>query len=491
MLGSGAVLVVGGDQYPTIASALAVAGPGDIVRVLANEYKECIVLKDGITLEGPDRPLDEMPLASIDGHDACSPVILADASIVHGAIVKGFRVKGSPELGIHLTGAQGVELSGLWVSSPDDIPFLANHASFTLDHSSFRNCGGFGCIVLHGSKGVLVDNDIRLGQRGVVVDGGPRSMPYPSKSPSQAMLVRNTIHDNGSYGLWIGDTGSEVQAVGNVYERNGLANVHSGAGTTYRGVDETLRGALPSTANPSLLGVQAVGCELRCAAVPCAQNMQIVTEPASVRLQKPVITGNLWAGVFALCGADVDIDRGSFTDVTGFASHAASCAAVCSGGDCTPVSSPTAVRLDRVTISGSGNWSLVTLCGASLDLHDGLLQGNAGGVVADARWSPEGLDFHEPSTVRSRGTVFADNGDWAVIGYDSHLDLGTRDDPGLNSFLGSLSIANVSWFDVFAQWNWFGTADSAAIAATLGGYDIGSIHYTPFLTRPPAGRSTR
>jgi Right handed beta helix region len=572
VLGSGAVLDVPG-QYPTIASALAAAQPGDTVRIEAGTYFECPVLVNGVSLVGPELGQDEMPLVTLDGGGTCNAVISGDATIVDGALVRGIRITNAGVRGVFLSGSRGVTISQSRVRGTPGIAILAGNAEFTLEHSRVSRSGGAGGVVVHGSKATLVANEIfENAARGVVVSGA-NYLSNPSFAPSQAQLVGNRIHDNGLIGVAVEDKGSIVRGIGNSYVGNALDGVQVLGGGAYRGEKETF------TVPAGGFGVYVQGCDLRCVTQGCSTTT-ILLDRSSVTLNDSSIGGSpdFSFGIHAVCGADLELNRitvagtgvGAFAGSLAYLSETLSyslpstfnatdsafagnryagvwlnekdtsgrgsrnrftgnavglqlsagasydgkydsfssnspgdgiavsgCGVICSNPDCSSrqyVQEVGRLTLDGASLEDNAAQGVNAACGADVSLRKSRLSGNACGVVALAHVDlGDGVSFDVPTTIRARETMFASNWSWGAIDYDSFLDLGTDEDPGLNSFLsnGEGSIANVSTNQVLAQWNWFGTANPAAIAATLGGYDIGSILYTPFLTRPPAGRSTR
>ncbi len=572
VLGGGAVLAVPSVQYPTIASALGAAKPGDTVRVEAGTYFECPVLVNGVSLVGPDVGLDEMPLVTLDGGGTCNPVISGDATIVDGALVRRIRITNAGSAGIRLNGSQGVRISQVRIRNTPGMGIIAEGADFTLDHSRVAWAAGRGGVVLHGTTATLVDNEIFGNSRGGVMVGRGAYL-NPAFGPSRVQLVRNSIHDNGEAGVSVGDKADSVQGVGNSYAGNFPHAVRVLGGASYRGQNETL------TVPPGGFGIYVQGCELRCATAGCGTTV-LLLDRSSVRLNDSTIGGPSEAqfGIHAVCAADVEINRtaiagmgtGAFAGATTYLSDTltyavpstftakdsaftdnvyagvwlnekdtsgtgsrnrftangsglqlsagasyegrydsfsnnspgdgvgvSGCGIICANPDCSSkryVHEVGRLRLDGASIENNAAQGVSAGCGADATILKSLITGSTNGIVASAYLDlGDGVTFNEPSKISAHQTVFSNNQQWGAIGYDSFLDLGTIEAPGLNSFLsnGNGSIANVSVNDVLAQWNWFGTANPAAIAATLGGYDINSIHYTPFLTRPPAGRSTK
>jgi hypothetical protein len=137
---------------------------------------------------------------------------------------------------------------------------------------------------------------------------------------------------------------------------------------------------------------------------------------------------------------------------------------------------------------------VVANCGAVIKLRTSFVTSSqdTGAIVGSTcDWGEFGLSS-APSILDSRRTVFAGNPGWGAIAYgDSRLVLGSSGDPGRNSFLenGAGSIANLSPDPVHAQWNWFGTADAAAIASSIvdcrADPSFGCVAYAPFLKRQP------
>ncbi len=560
----GATLNVPSEKYPTIAAGLAAARSGDTVRVAAGTYQECLVLVDGVTLSGPEVSAGQPPAATLDGAGSCHPVVLGDATILHGATMKGFRIVNPANFGVLLSGSKGIRLSGMLFGAAPGAGLRSEQASFVLEHSRFRGSQGLASVrIMQGSQAVLVGNDIAGLVNGVLVENG-LFLNDPKWSPSRAWLIHNNLHDNGANGLLVRDAGSEVRGVGNQYDGNGSGVLVTG-GASYVGEGEAMTNARDG------FGIWVIGCELRCLDAPaCPGNPVIVQEPTSAKLHKATIGNNASDGLLASCGASVEMSKTDVTanggvgakaqstffldgthvasvpstiravdtnfsantysglwliekgttgqglrnrfkgngdgiHVTGGANYsgrddsisgngggvfALGCELLCMTPDC---SAPTLlleasrVTLERAEIRNNQGQGVAAGCGAEVDLSNSVSAGNANGAAAVAYVDfGGGIDVTAPSTIRARGTVFSGNVEWGVISYDSWPDLGSMQDPGKNSFLsnGAGSIANVSPDPVLAQWNWFGTADPLAIAATIGGTNVA---FEPFLSRAPSG----
>ena len=447
--------------YSTITDALAAARRGDLVRVAPGYYPECIVLVDGVIVEG-------MAGAMLDGSScdaATSAVIYADASVQHGATVRGFHIAGTKGPAIHLEGARAVQMLDLFINvlpvSPPhtiwmnastknvvsrsqiigaggislhagssaslselDIQYSpgpgvrSSESSFTLENSTLLGSAGRASIhVMHGSRATLSNNDIQGFTDGVRVEPG-FVVDEVGWAPSQAWLNDNVIHNNNGFGLWVSGRGSRVIGAGNRYEWNDLNGVNVTGGATYIGRRESM------TSN-TLDGIVVIGCEQRDRMNADGSISPVIIQERSLTvLNDFAITGNEVDGLWSSCDAQVNLSHGSITNNVG---------------------------------RGAG--------------------------VSSTWVFPDGSQSYAPSRLKAEWTVFDTNRHGAVAFDDSHLILGTLDEPGMNSFLGNRSkaIRNLSTGPVSAQWNWFGTPDAAAIAESL----FGDVIYEPFLLQEP------
>jgi Right handed beta helix region len=141
--------------------------------------------------------------------------------------------------------------------------------------------------------------------------------------------------------------------------------------------------------------------------------------------------------------------------------------------------------LNDFALDGNGADGLWAACDAQVNLTHGSVSQNVGrGAGVASTWDfGDGNQSYAPSRLSAAWTVFDTNRHGAVAFEDSHLVLGTLDEPGMNSFLGNRAnaIRNLSTQIVFAQWNWFGTTDAAVIAGSL----VGDVTYEPFLLHEP------
>ena len=303
----GATRNVPSAMYPTIAAALGAAKPGDVVRVAANAlpYKECPVLVDGVTIMGPVVPRGQPPAVTLDGASCTNCVVCGDASIVHGATLKGFRIVQAPSFGIYLNGSKGVYISDMAIESATAAGIRSDQSSFVLERSRLLDNGGRASVrITHGSQAILAGNDIQGRGIGVSVDMG-RFLDEPGSAPSRAWLNGNTIHDNGLFGLAVDGKGSEVRASGNRYQGN-EDGVLVTAGATYVGRDEIMTGN-------TIDGLVAIGCGLGCYDAAC-ENPVMLKEPTRVTLEGSTVLGNQQEGMFATCGSIVSIRGSTFTE---------------------------------------------------------------------------------------------------------------------------------------------------------------------------------
>ena len=295
---SGRTLPVPSAHYPTIASALASARPGDRVRVAAGTYAECPVLVDGVTLEG--HIISGDPAVTLDGAGAgCDPcVICGDTTIVHGAAVKGFRIVNSEHLGVRLNGSRGVYMSELVIENSSGPGIRSNASSFVLEHSRLLGNEGPSVRITHGSQAILIGNDIQGLADGVRVDMGT-NFGEPGWAPSQAWLADNDIHGNVGNGMYVFGRGSSVYGTGNRYETSGLSGVQVNAGATYVGRRESM------TANAGD-GLAVAGCDIRCTDVGCT-NPVITLERSRATLDESAFDSNVGQGLSAVCNAQVAV----------------------------------------------------------------------------------------------------------------------------------------------------------------------------------------
>ena len=457
----GATLNVPSTKYPTIGAALSSAKRGDLVRVAPGYYPECIVLVDGVTVEG-------MPGAMLDGSscDLSVPAIVyADASVQQGATVRGFHITGTKSPAVHLEGARAVEMLDLFINTPPGTPprtiFMnastrnvvsrcqlvggggirlfsgssatlsdldiqygpgpgvrSSESSFTLQDSRLLgNAGPASVFILHGSRATLSNNDIEGFTNGVRVDSGI-AVDEVGWAPSQARLEGNRIHGNGEVGLWVAGRGSRVIGSGNTYEASGLSGVHVTGGATYVGERERM-------------------------------------------------TGNTWDGL-VVRGCD-QRNRGN------------------ADGSFSPVilQERSLAVLNDFALDGNGADGLWAACDAQVNLAHGSISHNVGrGAGVASTWDfGDGNQSYAPSRLGAVWTVFGSNRVGALLLEDSRMILGTLEEPGMNSFLDNWqkAIGNRSSVPVFAQWNWFGTTDAAVIAGSF----VGDVTYDPFLLHEP------
>jgi hypothetical protein len=447
--------------YSTITEALATARRGDLVRVAPGYYPECIVLVDGVTVEG-------VAGAMLDGSscDSATPaVIYADSSVQQGATVRGFQIGGTKGPAIHLEGARAVQMLDLFINvlpvSPPhtilmnastrnvvsrsriisaggislhggssallselDIEYTpgagvrSSESSFTLENSTLvGNAGQASVLVIHGSRATLSNNDIQGFTNGVGVGSGI-VVDEVGWAPSQVRLDDNVIHDNNGFGLWVSGRGSRVMGVGNRYERSDLNGVNVTGGASYVGRRESMTGNAWD-------GVAVLGCEQRNKLNADGSSSSVIIQERSLAvLDDFAITENKIDGLLASCDGQVNLSHGSVTS-----------------------------NVAR------------------------------GVAVSSTIVFPDGRQSSAPSRLSAVWTVFAANRNAAAVSGDSRLVLGTLDAPGMNSFVGNRNreIRNDSTWPVYAQWNWFGTTDAAIIAGEV----FGDVTFEPFLLQAP------
>ena len=369
----GATLSVPSDKYPTIASALGAAKPGDVVRVAANAlpFKECPVLVDGVTIMGPVVPRGQPPAVTLDGASCTNCVVCGDATIVHGATLKGFRIIQSPSFGIYLNGSKGVYISDMAIESATAAGIRSDQSSFVLERSRLLDNGGRASVrITRGSEAILAGNEIQGRGIGVSVDMG-RFYEEPGWAPSQAWLFDNRIHSNGSAGLWVSGKGTKVRGYGNRYDGNLAEGVHVTGGAVYVGLHESITGNTGA-------GLDAFGCELQCRDAAC--NIPVlVQESTAVTLNSTDIRDNQGVGAYAHCGATIEVKKSNLS------------------GNWEGVMVESPLNLD----ADHRGWAPATL-----SIRDSIVTGNLGngGVVrstpyAEGQWATAIID--------ARDTVFA------------------------------------------------------------------------------------
>lgn len=141
-----------------------------------------------------------------------------------------------------------------------------------------------------------------------------------------------------------------------------------------------------------------------------------------------------------------------------------------------------------IRIVGTSQYSLGA---ADLDVHDNVVdQGFAWGIELDYdSWPQPSQVLASCNTVtnNTHGFVVSSSGS-SVSSLDSpDLGGGGSGSPGLNSFYGnSTSDLTAETDELFAQSNWWGTANAATIASHIdGSYDT-NVDFSSFLTGPPS-----
>ncbi|WHM40012.1 right-handed parallel beta-helix repeat-containing protein [Streptomyces sp. BPTC-684] len=192
-------------EYASLAAALEAAADGDVLTVAPGTYRENLVLRQAVTLRGPEgsagsvriAPVDGVPLTvrasatvldlQIEGQDAAAPALLIE--------------DGAPELcdlRVVTRSAVGIEVRGA--------------ARPTVRRCTVDNPGGVGIGVLDGAGGLFEECEVvAAGQSGVSVRAG-----------AHPRLERCRVHHASGAGLSVTGEGTGLEALGcEVYEIKG------------------------------------------------------------------------------------------------------------------------------------------------------------------------------------------------------------------------------------------------------------------------------
>ncbi|KUL76544.1 MULTISPECIES: right-handed parallel beta-helix repeat-containing protein [unclassified Streptomyces] len=204
-------------EYASLAAALEAAADGDVLTVAPGTYRENLVVRQAITLRGPEgspgsvriAPLDGVPLTvrasavvldlHVEGQDAAAPALLIE--------------EGTPELSgmrIVTRSAAGIEVRG--------------GARPTVRRCTVDNPAGVGIAVLDGGGGVFEECEVvAAGQAGVAVRGG-----------GHPRLDRCRVHHTSGSGLTATGDNSALEAVGcEIYEVRGSGVQITGRATAH------------------------------------------------------------------------------------------------------------------------------------------------------------------------------------------------------------------------------------------------------------------
>jgi nitrous oxidase accessory protein NosD len=177
-----------GQNYTTIAAALADANPGDTVEVARGEYREQVALKTGVTIRS------HVPREAVLRAGPSSDVPAVVAESVSGARLSGFKILGGPDApltsGIFLNNSavevDDVEIAGAGVGveirgtanpmlrannihdGTSDGILIVGPSKPWLSHNSIQRNKGSAIAAREGAAPVLMDNliDGNAGDRG-------------------------------------------------------------------------------------------------------------------------------------------------------------------------------------------------------------------------------------------------------------------------------------------------------------------------------------
>lgn len=210
-----AVLTVGpGGDHPTVTAALAAAGPGDTVRVLAGLYRERPVIDRPVVLLGEDG-------AVLDGRGE-GTVLTVNAT----ATVRGFTIRASGR-------RQAAEHAGLLATGAPDLVIEHNRFEDVLFGIYLKQCPG---AVIRGNTVTGADVDVPLrgdgirlwySHGGLIADNRVRAVrDVVIWFSDGARVVRNDVRDS-RYGLHY------MYSNHNLFEDNAFTGNHVGAFLMY------------------------------------------------------------------------------------------------------------------------------------------------------------------------------------------------------------------------------------------------------------------
>jgi parallel beta-helix repeat protein len=219
------VLRVRTPEFPTIASALAGARPGDYVEAPAGEYRETIQLRPGVTLAARE-PGKAIIVVSNPAPPEL-PAVLAQK--VHQAAFLGFVIRGGATLpiGLRITDADvtvsdveitGTTTAGVWVDG-DSRPVLTGMRV----HSN----SGAGIVIGGTSAPRLLGNVIQT--NGV---GSRRAAPgIQIIDEAKPAMSKNVISGNGAEGIRIRRPDLRQELMDNFFGNGAPPNKRGAIGT--------------------------------------------------------------------------------------------------------------------------------------------------------------------------------------------------------------------------------------------------------------------
>jgi len=242
--GSAAELTVRAGQ--SIATAIALAAPGDVIRVEKGLYRERLVIDKRLTLQGIDRPTlsgefkgDTIRIAAAD--------VLVDGLIVRDSgaelIDKNSGIFIQP--GAHRATVRNCDLTynlfGVYIEKVDTVEIRNNVITGKRDYPSSRRGNG---IQLYNSKNAqIVGNNISFVRDGIYVD-------VSHHSAFRDNLIHHsrygTHYMNSNYNVWEGNAsyhnrgGLALMEVRNLVVRNNRAWGNSDHGIMLRTIQDSV-----------------------------------------------------------------------------------------------------------------------------------------------------------------------------------------------------------------------------------------------------------
>ncbi len=229
-----------GCNFATIQAAIDVAKPGDIIEVKAGSYKENVVIRKTITLQGEDTSKVTL-ISKTEG----KPVILVEGDQLINVVVSGFTITEAKgpcvaaikvcPFGVSIFGKAIVALQrnrllvnkyGTVASEESQITlvsntFASNETAIMLRDQVRAAIQGnrlernqFGILIGHRAQATIRENNVSGSDRPIRVWNQSQAVIENNiisnnmtglvvKDQSQASILSNVITDNGSEGIWV------------------------------------------------------------------------------------------------------------------------------------------------------------------------------------------------------------------------------------------------------------------------------------------------
>ncbi|HWM91208.1 MAG TPA: protein phosphatase 2C domain-containing protein [Thermoanaerobaculia bacterium] len=179
----------GESDFLSISDALAEARPGQTIEVAAGEYRETLVLKDGVAL------VSRAPRAAIIQIPEGAPAGVSGRGV--RARFVGFKIVGGT-VGLRLDGSQ-VEVSEVEVTGATGSGIEITGADRSSIESSYvHDNAGAGVVVDGGAATRLRQN--------LIARNGTKTPKRPGveiRGPARPLLIENRIEGNGAAGVWL------------------------------------------------------------------------------------------------------------------------------------------------------------------------------------------------------------------------------------------------------------------------------------------------